>query len=251
MKIRNIFISLIVMLLLVSCDLSANAKPTETPIPTITQMVLPTATNTPIPSETPLPSATPEPTATATPSVPIVFPKDININCRHGFGVEWGVVGSLLENDYAILSGRNLTSSWWYVTLNDGLETQCWVSADVTEVAGGLAGIPVVEQSKPFVTNVSIQPPEVALYPGCQGPVELLSVRGTIEMNGPGTVSWHIDSEQRGIISNQSVNFIEAGVKEVADSFLPSLVAGEYYVRLVVIGPNQIETQTTYKVECP
>ncbi len=251
MKIRNIFISLIVMLLLVSCDFSANAKPTETPVPTITKMVLPTATLTPVPSETPLPSETPFPTATATPGFPVVLPKDININCRFGFGVEWAAVGALLENQYATLIGRNLSSSWWYVTLDDGLGTKCWVSADVTEVAGSLAGIPVVEQSKPFVTDLSIQPPEVALYPACQGPVELLSVRGTIEMNGPGTVSWHIDSEQRGIISNQSVNFIEAGVKEVADSFLPSLVAGEYYVKLVVIGPNQIETQTTYKVECP
>ncbi len=251
MKMRNSFVFLLIMLLLVSCDLSANTKPTETPAATITPMVLPTMTFTPAPSETPIPSETPTPTATATPSVPVVLPKDININCRHGFGVEWGVVGALLEGEYALLEGRTLTSSWWYVTLNDGLDTKCWVSADVTEVAGSLAGIPVVEQSKAFVTNVSVDTPETAIYAGCQGPVELLSVRGTIEMNGPGTVSWHIESEQRGIISNQTVKFLEAGTKPVADSFLPSLVEGEYFVKLVVIGPNQIETQTTYEVECP
>ena len=251
MKIRNSFVFLLMMLLLVSCDFSANSKPTETPIPTITKMVLPTATLTPVPSETPLPSETPSPTATATPSFPIVLPKDISINCRFGFGVEWAIVGSLLENQYATLLGRNLTSSWWYVTLDEGLETNCWVSADVTEASGNLGSIPVLDQSQAFATDLTVQNPETISAPGCLGPIQPLNLQGTIEANGPGIVSWHFESEQSGIISNRSTSFIEAGTKTVADSFIPPVAEGTYTIKLVVIRPNEIEAQASYIIECP
>lgn len=250
MKTKNIPLLLLMMLFLASCSLPFKAK-TETPPPTITQIIIPTATRTPIPSKTPLPSETPPPSATPTPSTPIVSPKDINVNCRYGFGIDWAVVGALLPEHPAALIGRNLTSSWWYVTLDDNLDTKCWVSADVTEIGGSLASIRPVEQSKSFVTKLTLEPTETIIAPGCLAPIQPLEIHGTIEMNGPGTVSWRFESEQSGVVTDHAIEFSESGIKKVADSFTPPVVEGNYWVKLVVIGPNDMEIQGSYKIECP
>ena len=250
MKTKGFSLLLILSFFLVSCNLPSNAA-TATVVPSMTAIIFPTETLTPVPSLTPLPSETPPPSATPTPSVPIVIPKDINVNCRYGFGTDWATVGALLEGKPATLIGRNLSSSWWYVALDDNLGTRCWVAASVTDIAGSLNSIAVLEQSVAFVTGVTVESPETISVAGCLGPIQPLSVRGTIEMNGPGTVSWHFESEQSGIITDHAIDFTESGTRTVADSFTPPLTAGTYWIKLVVIGPNKIESQAKYKIECP
>ena len=254
MKTKLISLLLLTTLLLSACNLPSNAPdPTETPVPASPTSentpVPPTATATPIPSETPLPTDTPLPTATVTPSVPIAFPKDLNVNCRLGYGTEWLAIGALIKDQPATIIGTNPTQSWWYVKLSDA--TQCWVASSVTDTAGSLIGLPTIDQATASVINVTIEEPETITVAGCLGPIQPLNLKGTIETDGPTSVTWHFESEQSGVISDHAIDYSLAGSQTVADSFTPPLVEGSYWVKLVAFIPNEKVAETTYKIECP
>ena len=253
MNIRNLSITLLLILILSACTLPSGAPSAEasaTPPPTLENTPIPpTATIPPPPSETPLPTNTPLPTATFTPSVPIALPTDINVNCRFGYGTEWLPIGALLAGEPATIIGKNQTASWWYVKLQNG--TQCWVAASVTNTAGNLAGVPVMGQSTASVTGVSIEKPDDTTVAGCLGPIQPLNLKGSIETNGPGTITWHFETEQSGVVTDHAIDFSEAGSKSISDSFVPPLVAGSYWVKLVVFLPNDKAAESSYKIECP
>ena len=85
MKSKSLIIVLVLTLILQACNLPSNAPVTETPSTEPTQT--PSATQPPpteTPTQTALPTDTPLPTFTSTPTVPIVFPKDVAVNCRYG-----------------------------------------------------------------------------------------------------------------------------------------------------------------------
>lgn len=258
MKIRNLSILLVFVLAISSCNLPSN-KPAQNdeneappPAPTLENTPLPPEpTATLIPSETPLPTDTPLPTATFTPTVPVAWPKDLNVNCRFGYGTEWLAVGALVEGQPAEIKGKNPTASWWYVALPNTPSTPCWVAASVTNTSGNLAALPVINQSIASVTGVSIEKPDTISVAGCLGPIQPLDLKGSIEMNGPGTASWHFDTQQSGVITDHATDFDTVGSKSVSDSFVPPLTAGSYWLKLVVIGPNDKQAESSYKIECP
>ncbi len=253
MKTQNLSVMLLVILILSACTLPSGAPPPDAsptlPPPPENTPIPPTATIPPPPSETPLPTNTPLPTATFTPSVPIALPTDLNVNCRLGYGTEWLATGALLAGEPATIVGKNQTASWWYVKLQNG--TQCWVAASVTTTAGNLVGVPVMGQSTASVIKVSIEKPDTITVAGCLGPIQPLNLKGSIETNGPGTVTWHFETEQSGVITDHATDFSEAGSKTVSDSFVPPLAAGSYWVKLVAFLPNDKVAENSYKIECP
>jgi len=258
MKARTLSLLFVLVLFVLSCNLPTSVpiqndeNEAPSPVPSLENTPLPPEpTATPIPSETPLPTNTPLPTATFTPSVPVAWPKDLNVNCRFGYGTEWLAVGALVEGQPAEIKGKNATASWWYVALPNSPSTPCWVAASVTNTSGNLAALPVTNQSIASVIGVSIKKPDTISVPGCMGPIQPLELNGSIEMNGPGTASWHFDTQQSGVITDHATDFDSFGSKTVADSFVPSLTAGSYWVKLVVIGPNDKTAETNYKIECP
>ncbi len=258
MNIRVFSIILVAALLLSSCNMPTNApsvtdnstegepSPTQedTPPPPSPE---PTATL--LPSETPLPTNTPLPTATFTPTVPIAWPKDQNVNCRFGYGTEWAAVGALVAGQPATVTAKNSNETWWFVTLPNS--TTCWVAASVTLTAGNLASLPVYGQSTASVVSVSIEKPDNVSVPGCIGPVQPISLAGSIEMNGPGEASWHFEVEQGGALAGDSTTFDTVGAKSVSSSFVPILTVGSYWVKLVVTSPNGKSAESNYKIECP
>jgi len=166
-----------------------------------------------------------------------------------GYGTEWLATGALMAGEPATIIGKNQTASWWYVKLQNG--TQCWVAASVTTTAGNLVGVPVMGQSTASVISVSIEKPDTITVAGCLGPIQPLNLKGSIETNGPGTVTWHFETEQSGVITDHATDFSEAGSKTVSDSFVPPLVAGSYWVKLVAFLPNDKVAESSYKIECP
>ena len=258
MNSRIFSIVLVLALLLSSCNLPANAPPVEEnndvvePSPTL-ENTLPSATPEPtatlVPSETPLPTDTPLPTATFTPTVPIAWPKDENVNCRFGYGTDWLAVGALMNGQPATIIAKNAGETWWFLTLQNG--TSCWVAASVTLTAGNLAGLPVYSQATASVTKVTIEKPKNISVAGCLGPVQPLELSGSIETNGPATVEWHFKTEQAGALTAHSIDFDTFDTKSFSDSFVPTLTAGEYWVRLVVTSPNGKTAESSYKIECP
>jgi len=251
MKPKILMFIFILALVLQACNLPSNVPVTETPtleIPPSTTQPPPTDT----PTQTPLPTDTPPPTLTFTPTVPIAFPKEVAVNCRLGPGQEWIVLSGLSVGQSSQIVGKNSSGAWWYIVdpLNSG--RNCWVAGSVTNTAGNLANIPVVETPKATVTNVSIKVnPTQLSFPGCGGLISPSKIEGTIETNGPTTVKWYFETQQAGTQSSQTTQFDTFGAKTFSTEFNPTISVGTYWVRLIVTSPDSIQAETSYKIECP
>ena len=251
MKSKTLFPVLVLIFAMLACNLPSNIPVTETPIlqtssPTATQP-LPTFP----PTQTPPPSNTPQPTFTSTPSVPVVSPKETNVNCRLGPGTAWVPISALLVGQSAQITGRSADASWWNIVDPQSSGRRCWVSTSVVNTGGNISGIPVVESPKASVTNVTIEvDPKTTSVAGCVGPILPIEITGTIETNGPTTVKWHFETQLGGAMTNQSTDFDAFGEKEFSVDYAPPVTAGTYWVRLIVTSPNDMQAETSYKIEC-
>lgn len=216
----------------------------------------PTPTLPPFPSDTPtplVPTDTPFPTASPTPTIPIAWPKDVPVNCRYGYGTEWAVLSGLNLGQVSEITGRNPDSSWWYIKDPNSPGSFCWVAASVTNTAGNTAALPIVNLPNAYVTGVTVKlsPSSISL-PGCFGPVQSISIKGTITTNGPVKVKWHFESQEEGSYSTNTTNFTFADTKTVnGPDFSPSPGAGNFWVRLVITSPNDKTGEAKYKILCP
>lgn len=252
MKARTFLPVFMLVLAMLACNLPSNVPVTETP----TVPPSPSATITPLPptdlpTQTPLPTNTPPPTFTSTPTIPIAFPKEVNVNCRFGPGTTWVSLSALIVGQTSQITGRSSDGGWWNIVDPQNSGRKCWVSASVVNTAGNLAPIPVVETPKASVTNVTIDvDPKTISVPGCIGPILASKIKGTIETNGPTNVKWHFETQLGGSMGNQSTDFDSFGTKEFTADYTPPLTAGTYWIRLIVTSPNDIQAEVKYKVEC-
>jgi hypothetical protein len=126
------------------------------------------------------------------------------------------------------------------------------VAASVVSTAGNLATIPVVDSPTASVTNVTVAvDPRTISLAVCVGPILPIKIKGTIETNGPTTVKWHFETQKDGDLDNQSTDFDTSGSKDFSADYTPPVIAGTYWIRLVVTDPNDVQAETTYKIECP
>ncbi|MEW6407019.1 MAG: hypothetical protein AB1649_35020, partial [Chloroflexota bacterium] len=199
-----------------------------------------------------LPTNTAPPTLTSTPTVPVASPIDRGVNCRFGPGTEWLVIGALLVGQNATIQGRNGDSSWWYVSTPNDPGRPCWVAASVTNASGNLSNIPVVAEPDASVIDAGVDvEPETITVAGCLGPIQPIKLTGVIETNGPATVKWHFETQQGGLMASQTTEFTTADEREVSADYTPPLLAGTYWVRLVITAPNNDSAEVKYKIECP
>ncbi len=253
MKLRTLLPVLVLVLAMLACNLPSNIPATPTP----TLQIIPSSTATqPLPpdppTQTPLPTNTPPPTLTFTPTIPIAFPKDVNVNCRLGPSTAWIPLSALIAGQSSQITGKNSNGTWWNISDPQNSGKKCWVSASVVNTAGNLAAIPVVDIPNASVTNVDLNvDPKTTSVAGCMGPILPIKIKGTIETNGPTTVKWHFETQKDGNLGNQSTDFDAFGSKDVSANYTPPVTAGTYWVRLVVTSPNDLQSETSYKIECP
>ena len=251
MKSRSLVSMLALVLAMLACNLPSNL-PTETPtVPVITPSSTQAASTT-APTLTLPPSNTPPPTTTSTPTVPVAFPKEVAVNCRLGPGTGWIVLSGLSIGASAQITGKSGDAGWWQVVdpLNSG--RRCWVAASVTNTAGNVAGVPVVEAPKATVTNVTVDvDPESLSVAGCLGPIAPLKITGTIETNGPVDVQWRFETQQSGTITTRTTTFDAFGEETVSTDYTPTLLAGTYWIRLIVTSPNETQAEVKYTIACP
>jgi SH3 domain protein len=177
MKSRSFLLVLVLVLATLACNLPSNAA-TETPTlsiftPSITQ---PFPTNAP--TQTLLPSSIPPATSTGTPTVPVALPKEVAVNCRLGPGVGWIVLSGLSVGTSSQIAGKSGDGGWWYIVDPFNSGRKCWVASSVTNTAGNLAGIPVVEAPQATVTKVAVDvDPKSLSVAGCIGPILPLDIR--------------------------------------------------------------------------
>lgn len=253
MKARTLFPVLILILAMLACNLPSNVPVTETP--TLQILSSPTATltlPTALPTQTPLPANTAPPLPTATSTVPIAFPKEANVNCRLGPGTAWVPISALIAGQTAQITGKSADGSWWNIVDPQSSSRRCWVSTSVVNTGGNLANIPVTESPKATVTNLTVNvDPKTTSVAGCIGPILPIEIKGTIETNGPTSVTYRFETQSGGSLGNQTTNFDAFGVKEFSADYTPPVTAGTYWVRLIVTSPNDLQAETSYKIECP
>lgn len=240
----------VLVFLLSGCNLPSNVPITETPTSAFTAS--PTLSlSTESPTQTP-PSPSPAPpTTTSTPTVPVALPKDVAVNCRLGPGTGWVVISGLNQGASSQIVGRSGDGGWWQIIDPFSSARRCWVATSVTNTAGNVASIPVVEPPKATVTNVMVDvDPESLSVPFCLGPVLPLKLTGTIETDGPTSVQWHFETQQGGALAAQTTEFEAFGSKTVSTEFPPTLTAGTYWVRLIVTSPNNTQAEINYTIVC-
>ena len=251
MKLRSLLSTLALVLAMLACNLPSTI-PTETPTAAATTPATTAAPTTAVPTLTVPPSNTPPPTNTSTPSVPVAFPREVAVNCRLGPGTGWIVLSGLSVGTSSQITGKSGDSGWWQIIDPLSSGRRCWVATSVTNTAGNVAGIPVVEAPKATVTNVTLDvDPESLSVAGCLGPVLPLEITGTIETNGPGAVQWRFETQQSGAMPAQTTDFDAFGEETVSVDFTPPLTAGTYWVRLIVTSPNEAQAEARYTIVCP
>ncbi|HLE91305.1 MAG TPA: hypothetical protein VI753_09155 [Anaerolineales bacterium] len=255
MKSRSLLSTFALVLAMLACNLPSNVPVTETPTsvsPSPTQS-LPTAT----PTQTPLPTNTPLPTLTPTPTVPTASAKEVPVNCRLGPGTAWLAISALTVGQTSQIVGKNSDGTWWDIVDPLNSSRNCWVSVSVTNAAGNLANIPVVQTPKAAVTRVTVDvSPKTVNVPGpaCAGPVPPIVIEGTIETNGPASIQWRFETQQGGAMTTQITEFETFGSKTFTAAYTPALpvTAGtSYWVRLIVTSPNDAQSEVKYAIACP
>jgi hypothetical protein len=251
MKQRKSLAPLALVLAILACNLpwlASNGPPTSGP--SLGARTQPAVTATP--SQTPLPSETPSPTPTSTPTIPIAWPVDKGVNCRFGPGKEWMITGALLPGQTATVKGRFGDFSWLYVVTPNDPDSPCWVAASVINTAGNLSALQVLEEPQAYVIDMKLRlDPETINLPACTDPVQPITIRGTIQTNGPAVVKWHFETQAGGALADQQTRFSSADSKGVEGTYSPAPGAGTFWVRLVVASPNQKAAEAKYQITCP
>ena len=261
MKSRLLTFLLISTFLLTSCILKSQptVQSTSTPIEanqgqTVGTTPSPTNTTALQPSATiqPLPSDTPTITLTPTVSTAMVTPKTEAANCRFGPGTSYQATGGLKPGATVPILGQNGDGTWWQIQNPNNVTERCWVSTTVTNTTGNMASVPVAPVPEPFVTLVTVNTPDIISVPGCIGPIQPIVLTGSIDVNGPVTVTYHFETEQGGALPAHNLVFSKFGPVSVSDnSYTPPLTAGTYWVKLFVTAPNSVTAQATYTIACP
>jgi hypothetical protein len=165
---RSLVFSTLLILTMLSCNLSSPSGPVATdpvtntlppvesstpPAPTRTASVVPTAsfTETPAPSETPtlLPSDTPPPTVESL-KAEVIAPR---VSCRYGPGPDYLYLFAFRRGANIKLIGRVDAENWdWVLVAN---KTPCWIKAIFLDVQGYISDLPVVY---PGIVKLPITP---------------------------------------------------------------------------------------------
>jgi hypothetical protein len=120
--------------------------PTETPTEP-----LPTETATQPPAEKAPPTETPTSEAES-----VVTAGESNVNLRNGPSTDYEMAGTLSPGESLEIVGRNADSSWWQVSIPDGL---AWVAARVVTVSNVDDSIPIAEAPPPPIQPTPTEPP--------------------------------------------------------------------------------------------
>ena len=104
----------------------------------------PVVTDAPTADASPTPTFTPTPTST--PSAAMVTATQ-NANCREGPGMAYEVLGNLLADQTAPITGRNSDSTWWVIQI-PGIG-ECWIWSDTVTVSGDTSQTPVITPPAP------------------------------------------------------------------------------------------------------
>jgi len=112
---------------------TAQAAPTNTLVPTITQTEAQTVTTEKPPAQTGA----------------ITISANVDTNCRLGPSTLYDIVGYLLADRQSEVRGRNDAQTWWYIENPGKSGAYCWVWGQTTNVQGDVSLLAVINPPPP------------------------------------------------------------------------------------------------------
>ena len=112
---------------------TAQAAPTNTLVPTVTQTEVQFATTETPPAQTGV----------------LIISANVDTNCRLGPSRLYDIVGYLLADRQSNVKGRNDAQTWWYIENPGKSGAYCWVWGQTTNVQGDISLLPVINPPPP------------------------------------------------------------------------------------------------------
>lgn len=225
---------------LLSITLLACSRSSVTALPTV---VVSTSTSAPV---IPNPALVPP-----TPTPVVVTLNVINelINCRFGPGTVYDLVDEFPQGQTLRAVGRNESFTWWYVRDPGNPGGFCWVSADVTQPQSPTSEMQVMQP--PFVTitkvDLRVEPNRIVVV--CNQFPQTVFFEAQITANGPTLLRWKWEVST-GVSSNEGTLIYEESGIQIINEYYQINAPGDYWVKLVILAPNEEINQVTFPVTC-
>ncbi|HTX79227.1 MAG TPA: hypothetical protein VMC62_06140 [Longilinea sp.] len=239
-----------ISILLVSCTFGPQNTPiaiTPTSISVVSPPLNPPTVTPVIPTATPVDTPT---VPTPTSSIAMVSPIDAAVNCRFGPSANFLAVGALKTGITVPILGTNSDQSWWMIQNPQDVAGQyCWVANSVVVTSGDLSKVPVKPIPIAQVTSVSVDP-IANIYGVCGGP-NAYDPQGSITTNGPTTVTYHWEIWRSGSLFHKTADETLVFSSASTQTVNPGSDHGDcddYVVKLIVISPNSMSAQQSFKI---
>ncbi len=159
MKVRQVFVGLLFVSLLLACQLTNRVAsvPTDTPAPTAVDTAPATEVQTIAP---PPATAAPEPTA-----VEVDATATENLRVRASPSTSAAAVDRLDKGTRIQITGRTAANDWYQIPLPSDTSKNGWISAQYTTVEGPIDAVPVVDAQGNVQSQPTAKPPASNSYP--------------------------------------------------------------------------------------
>jgi hypothetical protein len=197
----------------------------------------------------PPPTSTPTPVPTPTLPQVTVLVKSERINCRFGPGIVYLLINEIPQGRPLQATGRNDSSTWWYVRDPGNPAGFCWVSSDVTEAQGDVESLPIIPPPFVTVTGVNLRVEPNRIFVNCSQFPQTVFFEAAITTNGPTVFQWRWEASTGAVSDVGTLIFEEAGT-QVINEFYQINAPNDYWVKLYVLSPNELAEQVNFPVNC-
>lgn len=197
------------------------------------------------------PTLTPIPTFTFTPT-PVVLSIQVTaelINCRSGPGAIFDTVTEIQQGRTLRAIARNDLATWFYVKDPGNPGGFCWVSAEVTQINGEASVLPIMQPPIAIVTHVDLRVEPNRINVNCNQFPQTVFFEALVTANGPTLLTWKWELSN-GIVSNVGTLIFEAAGTQAINEFYQINSANDYWVKFLVLTPNEISEQASFRVSC-
>ncbi len=229
---RLVLFAGLISIIMGACSPATPLPPTPTLVPpTLAVPTLPPVTLTPTPVEVSLRVSAER------------------INCRFGPGTVFETISEIQQGKILNAIGRNDAANWWYV--EDPLVPggRCWVSTEVTEALGDATQLPVIGSSLITVTNVDLRVEPNRIVVSCDQFPQTVFFEALVTTNGPTLLTWKWELSN-GTVSNVGTLIYEGAGTQAINEFYQVNAPNEYWVKLVILTPNEVVEQVNFPVTC-
>lgn len=232
---RAILLTGLVSIILIACSRSSTTALPTVAIPTQTSVLAP-------PSDTPVPP-------TSTPVTVTLHVINELINCRFGPGTVYALVNEFPLGQSLRAVGRNESFTWWYVQDPGNPGGFCWVSADVTQPQSPTSEMQVAQPPFVTVTKVDLRVEPNRIVVGCNQFPQTVFFEAQVTANGPTLLKWKWEVST-GVSSNEGALVYEESGIQIINEYYQINAPGDYWVKLVILTPNEQVNQVTFPVTC-